>query len=61
MKIKYPERVRARRTIADLTRQYVDTLMRQFRAPPEELLQRVEARLESEKPPDQIQPNRTPG
>jgi hypothetical protein len=47
--IKNQEGMRVRQTIARLVPQYVETLVQQFRTSPEELLQRVEARLESEK------------
>jgi hypothetical protein len=42
---KDPRRRRARRIVADRFRQFVDRQMSQFTTRPEELLQRVEAKI----------------
>ena len=45
---KDPERVKARRSVSRRFRRYIATLTRQFRTPPEELVTRAQARLESD-------------
>jgi hypothetical protein len=45
---KYPERVKARKSVARRFRAFVNALLKQFATPPEELLRRAEAKLQAE-------------
>ena len=45
---KYPERVRARKSVSRRFRAFVNALLKQFTTPPEELLRRAEAKLQAE-------------
>ena len=47
---KFHDRVRARRSVSQRFRAFVDALTRQFVTPPEELLSRAEAKLNARPP-----------
>jgi hypothetical protein len=44
---KHPERIRARKSVTQRFRKFVSFMMKQFATPPDELLNRAEARLQS--------------
>jgi len=48
---KHPERVRARKSVAERFRNCVAAMMRQFKAPPDELLERAEEKLRRSRSP----------
>ena len=47
---KYHDRVRARRSVSQRFRTFIDALMKQFATPPEQLLNRAEKKLNAASP-----------
>jgi len=54
---KYPDRVRARRSVSQRFSTFVDASMKQFATPPEELLSRAEAKLDAAPPEPDDKPD----